>query len=80
MLPRYLIKKSFATKLFDSENSDSTTTLMRNVVKLVLPLFIAKVLPNTALARLAEETGFFLLGIMGFGVGMYGLCRWGLYF
>ncbi len=41
-------KTSFATeKLFDSENSDATTTLLRNVVKLVASLLVATLLPIT---------------------------------
>ncbi len=41
-------KKSLATeKLFDSESSDATTTLLRNVVKLVVSLLVATLLPNT---------------------------------
>ncbi len=42
-------KKSLATeKLFDSESSDATTTLLRSVVKLVASLLVAKLLPITA--------------------------------
>ncbi len=41
-------KTSFATeKLFDSECSDATTTLLRNVVKLVASLLVATLLPIT---------------------------------
>ncbi len=41
-------KWSFATeKLFDSESSDATTTLLRNVVKLLASLLVATLLPIT---------------------------------
>ena len=41
-------KSSFATeKLFDSESSEATTKLLRNVVKLVASLLVATLLPNT---------------------------------
>ena len=38
----------WASGMFDSENSDATTTLLRNVVKVVIPLLVVKLLPNTA--------------------------------
>lgn len=40
---------SFVTeKLFVLESSDATATLLKNVVKLIVPLLVATLQPNTA--------------------------------
>lgn len=43
------LKSEATDKPFDLEKSDATTTLLRNVVKLVTPLLVAPLPPNTAL-------------------------------
>ncbi len=62
-----MVNKSTTDKLFDSENSDVTTMLLRNRVKLVTWLFVVMLLPNTALSYLLVGTlGGYLYIVGGF--------------